>query len=423
MLRPVTDRSQADVDVRDVRPDELEAWYESASSAFFMWPWDAPASAAFRLSTTGFDRMIAAFEGETIVGTYRSFPTELTLPGGTAVPVGGVTGVTVRPTHRRRGILTKLVARDIRTSLEREEAAEVLVAAEYGIYGRFGFGHAVDEGRYELRARHLRLSGAATGRVEIVGAATARELVAEIYERHRLAQHGELKRESWRFDFELGITEFPPRPRWKGQIAVHRDAAGTPDAYVRYRGEEHWDAGIPDNTLVVDELVGASPEGELELWRYLSSIDLVEQIAAHGRRVAEPLRWTAVDARAVRLTGVFDMLWLRPLDLARLLAARSYLCEGRVVLEVVDELPEGSLGPCAGRWELEASPDGASVVRSTASPDLTVHVSALAAACLGGARLADAVRRTGVDEHRKGALERLDLLLRTLAPPWCSTYF
>ena len=409
--------------IREIRDDELERFVEAASSAFFMWPWDPAAAAAYRRATTGPARSLAAFEGDRIVGTYRSFATDLTLPGGAPAPVGAVTAVTVRPTHRRRGILTDLVERDLRDSIERGEVANILVSAEYPIYGRFGFGPATDHADYSIRARHLRLRGEPTGSVEIVDATTGRELIPPIFDRHRSTQAGEISRPAWRFDSELGLVPAPPRPPWKGQIAIHRDADGEPDAYVRYRGEEHWDEGIPDNALIVDELHGATRAAELEMWRYLASIDLVATITASGRRVDEPFRWAAVDARAVRLTHVQDMLWLRPLDLGRLLGARRYDREGRIVLEVVDRLRDGSDGPCAGRWQLEATPDGATCARTGAEPDLTVPIAALGAACLGGPRLAHVILGTGADEHTPGAVARAELLLRTADAPWCTTYF
>lgn len=421
--RAVTTDMPADLVIREIRDEELEAFIAAASSAFFMWPWEPAAAAQYRRATTGAKRSLAAFEGSSIVGTYRSFATDLTLPGGAAVPVGAVTAVTVRPTHRRRGILTRLVDRDVRDSVERGEAADILVSAEYPIYGRFGFGPAVDQADYVIRARHLSLRGTPTGSVEIVDPAAGRALIPPIYERYRSGQAGEISRPGWRFDSELGLVPAPPRQPWKGQVAIHRDAAGEPDAYVRYHGEEHWGEGIPDNELVVDELIGVTREAELELWRYLAQMDLVATLTAAMRPIDDPLRWAIVDARAARLTGRFDFLWLRPLDLERLLSSRTYERDGRIAIEVVDRLPDGAAGPAAGRWELDAAPGGATARRTKRDPDLTLPVGALGAALLGGSRLADAVLSTGHDEHTVGALARADAIFRTARAPWCSTGF
>ena len=56
-----------------------------------------------------FDRHYVAVDGPEFVATFGSFPTELTLPGGATVPAGAVTQVTCRATHRRQGILTRII--------------------------------------------------------------------------------------------------------------------------------------------------------------------------------------------------------------------------------------------------------------------------------------------------------------------------
>jgi acetyl/propionyl-CoA carboxylase alpha subunit len=83
--------------------------------------------------------------------------------------------------------------------------------------------------------------------------------------------------------------------------------------------------------------------------------------------------------------------------------------------------PEAASGRV--RVAMDASPDGATCRVTEASPDLTVGVAALGASYLGGARLRDAVLATGADEHRPGALDVADALLRTPDEPWCSTFF
>jgi len=98
--------------------------------------------ADFRGPRMDLDRTPAAFDGESVVGTYRSFATRLTVPGGARVDAAAVSAVSVRPTHRRRGILTEMIERDIRESAARGEVASVLIAAEWPIYGRFGYGPA-----------------------------------------------------------------------------------------------------------------------------------------------------------------------------------------------------------------------------------------------------------------------------------------
>ena len=54
-------------------------------------------------------RFLLALDGREVVGITGDYPLQMTMPGGAFVPVPGVTWVSVAPTHRRRGILTRLM--------------------------------------------------------------------------------------------------------------------------------------------------------------------------------------------------------------------------------------------------------------------------------------------------------------------------
>jgi len=410
------------IEVRPIADAELPAWLEAASTVFFFWPWGEPnASAEFRRGSMDLERTRAAFDGDAIVGTYRTFPTPLTLPGGSSLTASAVTAVTVRSTHRRRGILSAFEADDMARARDAGEALGVLIAAEWPIYGRFGYGPATWKAKWSLRTRAARFKLPASGSIEVVNAARARELIPPIFDRYRVRQPGEIGRTDFRWDVDLGIRQPPGRPKQALVFAVHHGADG-PDAYATYRGEEKWEDGIPDNVVVLEELHGTSELAELAMWQFLASLDLVATITADTRRPGDPLTWYLEDARAFRVRDLNEFLWVRLFDPAVALAARGYERSDRLVVEVIDRLGAGS-GPAAGRFELEASPAGATCRPTDRTADVTVPVAALGAAYLGGTRLRDAVRAGGADESTPGALDRLDALLRTAAEPWCSTWF
>jgi predicted acetyltransferase len=408
--------------IRPIRREELPAWFEAFGYAFYVWLYDPHAVAEARRDTIDLDRTIAAFDGDTIVGTYRTFPTLLTLPGGARVPVSAVTAVSVRPTHRRRGTLTRLIADDVRRAVGHGEAASILIASEWPIYGRYGFGPATWNARWTLRTREAGFQVEPLGSVQLLDPLAARHVLPDIYAAYAASQPGEIDRQDFRWDLDLGLTEVPGRPRWRGSVAIHRDDAGTPDGYVRYHGEEVWEEGIPDNLLIVDELHGATPAAELDLWRFLGQMDLTARIRADTRREHEPLPWHLADARAARVTNLTDFLWLRVLDVPRLLRERSYERDGELVLEVRDTVA-GKAGPAAGNYRLRARGGSATCERTAAKPDLVIGVRPLGAALLGGTSLIDASRAEGATEHRPGALAAADALLRTTAAPWCTTWF
>src|SRR5438552_3156974 len=98
----------------------------------------------------GIHRTLAAFEDGLIVGTAGDWEMELTLPGLTTVEAPGVTAVGVLPTHRRRGILTAMMRRQLDDIRGRGEPVATLLAAESMIYGRFGYGWATTSMAAEL---------------------------------------------------------------------------------------------------------------------------------------------------------------------------------------------------------------------------------------------------------------------------------
>jgi predicted acetyltransferase len=408
--------------IRAIRPEELPAWFEAFGYAFYVWQYDPHAMAEARRENIELDRAIAAFDGDTIVGTFRTFASRLTLPGGARVPVSAVTAVSVRPTHRRRGTLTRMAADDTRRAAARGDAASVLIASEWPIYGRHGYGPATWLARWTVRTRAARFRAKPVGSVDLVDPLAARQILPALYDEYAARQPGELERQDHRWDFDLGIVEFPGRPRWRGSVAIHRDGAGKADGFARYHGEEVWEEGIPDNVIILDELHGVTIEAEMDLWRYLADMDLTATIRADGRREREPLQWYLADARAARISNLNDFLWVRVLDVERMLGERRYERDRELVLEVRDTV-DGEPGPAAGTYRLEVRDGSATCVRTDAAPELTVDVGPLGAAVLGGTRLVDATRAGGATEHRAGALSEADALLRTADVPWCSTWF
>ena len=72
------------------------------------------------------------------------------------------------------------------------------------------------------------------------------------------------------------------------------------------------------------ELWGVSPAVEAMLWRFVLELDLVHTVTCQVRPMDEELRWLIDDARALRVTEVFDEQWLRLVDARAVLGARTY---------------------------------------------------------------------------------------------------
>ncbi len=402
------------IDVRTIARPELRAWIEAMQVVYFG-TGSVDDMERYRAERVDFGRTIGAFDGDRVVGTFRSFPTELTVPGGAAIPADAVTNVAVLPTHRRQGILNRMMAVDLRAAVDRGDVAAILFASEAQIYGRYGYGVATEQTNLLVRRHNVQFRQTSDAPVELVSWQQLRDLVPAVYERFRCAQPGSIAIDGRRWDATFGTgtgpTPFGPKPG--DRAVVCRDAAGVPQGWLRYRADEKWEESRPASVLTVHELIAATPEAYARLWRFATEVDLVSEIVAEQRPAAETLPWLLVDRRAVRFTARHDGLWLRVLDTPKALAARRYLSADELVIEVSDA--DGFAG---GRFLLEGGPHGAHCARTRARADLLLGVEALAAVYLGGARLTALAAAGLVQEGRPGAITRADAMFGSEVAPW-----
>jgi predicted acetyltransferase len=172
----------------------------------------------------------------------------------------------------------------------------------------------------------------------------------------------------------------------------------------------------------VRELHGTDPAASAALWADLLSRDLLSKVIAVQRPVDDPLLHQLADTRRARTT-LADCLWLRLVDLPAALRRRRYACPIDLVIEVTDDL----LPANAGRWRLAAGGLADQGVprceRSTADADVTLDVSALGAAYLGGTRLGGLARAGLIVEHRPGAVAALSTAMSWDPAPWTPSNF
>ncbi|MEU5367028.1 GNAT family N-acetyltransferase [Streptomyces sp. NPDC005925] len=425
----------AAIDVRPIDEDELADWLRALKTGFLREPVVGREELAARAEQWVPGRLLGAFDRGRCVGTLRSFAQELTSVGGAPVPADAVSNVTVSPTHRRRGLLSRMMAHDLAAARDRGDVVATLIAAEYPIYGRYGFGAAtwtaewtVDVPRTGLDPR--RPGPDDGGRVDLADGEEVRRLGPELHERLLRAQPGAVSRDGLWWRTQTGAVRFGPS--WTEPFyAVYRAADGTVEGMVSYGADDTWgDGKQPLNTATVDWLIGVTPAAERALWHYLCSIDWITSVKSGWRAPDDLLPLLFPDPRAARITTQADWLWVRILDVVRALEARTYEGEGALVLEVVDAWADGDggmggvrAGTAGGRYRLEAGRDGASCARTTAAPDLTLDLGDLAALWLGDESAVRLAALGRVREERAGAARTADALLRTSRRPWCPDLF
>jgi len=355
-----------------------------------------------------------------LVGLARYFSTDLTVPGG-EVRAAGVTAVAVLSHHRRQGHLSRMMGAQLDAIVDEEIPIALLVAAEWPIYGRYGYGPAIDAYGFDIDTRTARFRAAASGSLELVDAATLRPELEAVHEARRARTPGAIRRDPPVWDRMAGLLPWPGQTDdapGQRRGALWRDGAGEVQGAVAYKVEDTWDRNRPAGKADVGLLVGATPEAERELWRHLCEIDWVRTVKAGARGVDDPLPLFLEDGRAATAVDRFDCIWARILDVPGTLGQRRSTQAGAAVVEVVDPY-----GHAAGRWRLELAPDGAEVTSTTEAADVTLPVSSLGAAYLGGQSVHRLHEAGWLDEGTPGGVDRLGALLATPTAPWSPTTY
>jgi predicted acetyltransferase len=196
----------------------------------------------------------------------------------------------------------------------------------------------------------------------------------------------------------------------------YEDEAGAVRGYCRYRVRSGHD-GLASGSVGVQELTALDDEAYGALWQFIFGIDLIATIEANHRPQDEALYWMLADPRRMQ-RGVYDTLWVRVLDVPKALEGRRYASAGALVIDVRDPFCEW----VQGRYELEASPEGARCRVTNSTPDITLGAADLGAVYLGGVRLTS-LARAGRAEGDDDALRRADALLTCDPVPWCPEVF
>ena len=405
-----------DIEIRAIGEDEIEELERIDVAGFGQPPF--PAEIERDWGNAELDRTRVAFENGRMVGCSRAYSFEVTMPGGALVPAAAVSWVSVLPTHRRRGILNRLMGALHDDARDRGEPAAILTASESLIYGRYGYGTATWRCGYSIERRHATFASPLDdrGSVQLMTRDELGDTMARVYDDARRARAGMVSRPTfwWPSVFWFGLAGGKDKAFF---VAVHRDEGGDADGYVAYLIEGDWEAGFADRTLVIVDLQTTNDAARQALWQYVFGVDLCEKVEVRSAPIDEPLRWMLRDGRRVRTDWVIDGLWVAPLDPAALLGARTYAVDGRLVIAV--HQPDGTVA----NLEIDGGPDGAKCRPVNDEPDLVCAASTLGATVLGGNRWTEVAAASLVEEHTSGALERADLMFKTTPLPTMTSHF
>jgi predicted acetyltransferase len=360
------------------------------------------------------NRIHAAFDGKDVVGSTSSYPFQMTIPGG-PVTTAGITLVGVRPTHRRQGILSKLMKQLLEGAHERGEPIAALWVAEETIYGRFGCGMTslncelrIDRAHTHYRKRWERLES------RQVSSEEALETFPGVYEQVAPNSPGMIARGRDWWELRQLFDDTKERHGTGPLVRVLVERAGKPVGYALYSHRTDFVEGRHNSTLEVREAIGADIEATASVWRYLFDIDLMAQIHVEYMPIDHPLFFLLAEPRRLRLRAQ-DGIWLRLVDVESALRARSFASSEQLVLEVADSFCPWNEG-CYRIEEGEIS-------RAGGEADLRLDVRELASVFMGGFSFAQLAGAGLVEELRPGGIACADRLFTSSPAPWCPEMF
>lgn len=365
-------------------------------------------------------RLTGAFDGDMLVGTTVGLPLQMTVPGGT-LGVCGVTGVAVLPTHRRRGILSKLMKRQL-SDLHDEGAQPVaaLWATEPQIYPRFGYGFAARSLGIEVPRRSSELQEApAASEVSLryVEPNQLSALAGDVFDGEIAARPGAFRRDDrW---WQRAAHDPPSGRDGASELrAVVAERDGEVVGYATFRTKASWTPNGPHGTVLVKELFGIDAGAYARVMEFVLNQDLMAVTKLRNRPVDDPLLDMLVDPRRTSV-DINDQLWIRLVDVDRALAARRYAVPVDVVIQVEDRRCSWN----NGHWRLQGDRDGARCERVDTPADFAISIDDLGAAYLGERHLTRIAAAGRIREQTAGSLSHATQAFDWDPAPWCQEIF
>lgn len=357
-------------------------------------------------------RPICAVERDDIVGTAAACDLEVGVPGA-VVPMSGITSVAVAPTHRRKGILTEMMRRQLDGEYDRGFPLVGLWASESQIYGRFGFGMAVEQQKISIEKHRATFkdSSLVLAKGANLSFATAEEIRKagpKLWREKMWTTPGMVLRHHLDWEREYPDRAEPNDSRHRFQVICREGDEAT--GFVSYSTSDSSDPdGLDYKKLKVHELVASKPTAEAALWRFVLDIDLVHEVAHGGHPVRSNLWHMLNDPRCMQQIP-YDGLWLRILNVPSALSARNYDIEGSVTIEVTDDFG----GWTRGRYTLHVAPDGSAECQPTdRQPDVVIPITTLGTIYMGAQGLSAMAAAGRCVELTGGTVALMDTMFAT----------
>ncbi|MDP9235979.1 MAG: GNAT family N-acetyltransferase [Chloroflexota bacterium] len=411
------------LEIRPYREEETEQFFRVPAIVFGNYtgqPRDPAHGVDMPLQWT-----LCAFEDGELATAYGAFPMGMRL-NGAKVSVAGVSFVGTLPQFRRRGHLRKIMEADFqRRYEERMEPLAILTASMAAIYQRYGYAVVTNAVRYAIDPRYINFAPSVPKPEGAwrEGSKDELPLLQDMYREFTAPRTGYLHRGGILWDTQtFGIGGQPGgAPDFGPSIISIYEEHGEPKGYVAWAAK--WFTSFLDGAgigqrLWVRDFAWLTPGAYRAMWELFRTFDLVTRVIIDNAPIDDPAPQLLLDPRELNATHR-DWLMGRIIDVERTLALRPYGAEGHIVFELRDEMCRWN----AGRWALDAAPEGAKISRTTETAQLTLDVSALVLLLFGQISVTNAVRYGRAEASPGAPIALWDAIWRTAYAPACSNMF
>ena len=360
---------------------------------------------------------LCAFVDGRMAASYAVVPFTMRA-NGRAVALGGVTAVGTLPEYRRQGLVRAITQRSFAQMRERGQAVAALWASQAAIYQRYGYAVASELVSYRIDSVDIAFAERVADDVTVarLDGEAAYEAIKRLYIAFVADRIGYLHRAKplW-----LNNTLSSNATTGPAHVAVATNARGDDVGYVVYHLRDG-KTGHPSRgqEITIKDFVWRDAHAYRALWNFIARHDLVGRVVWPRAPVDDPAPELFVEPRLLN-RQTRDGFWMRLVDAPRALAERGYSTAGSIVLEIApDELAPWN----GGRFELECTPDGATVTATRERAQLTLSAKALAS-LYSGFRTPRQLAQWGMLEADAAAIERATAIFATHHAPHCPDHF
>jgi predicted acetyltransferase len=361
------------------------------------------------------DWTLCAFEGAKLVTSFAAFPFTMRA-NGVGISFAGITAVGTLPEHRRQGLVRRIITESFVRQRDQGQSVAGLWASQAAIYQRYGFVAAGANRSYKVDTVDIRFPKETSSDVSVerLPIADALEHARAVYRDFITDRFGYLHRSQvlWR----LNVFEESENGPVHCAIAFN---GSEPCGYVVYtlrsskvnhvaRGQE----------IVIKDLAWLNVDAYQSLWEYLSHHDLVGRVSWSNAPVDDPAPQLVIEPRLLHCHDL-EGSWMRVVDVPTALSKRGYVGDGSLNIAVNgDDIANWN----NETWQLEVGAGEALAKKTTASPDVSLDISALSALYTGAAS-ARSLSQIGKLDADLRVIEQLDQMFATHWKPHCPDHY